>query len=55
MYLRALSVRLYDAQSGDLLVTGEWHDSAMHGFRDAKVVMQGLVSSMLATLRAATK
>ena len=55
MYLRSLSVRLYDAQSGDLLVSGEWKDSALHGFRDAKLVMEGLVSEVLTKLRTATK
>ncbi len=55
MYLKGLNVRLYDAETGDLLVTGQWNDSAMHGFRDAKVVMAGVVDEMLAKLRAATK
>lgn len=54
MYLQKLSVKLYDASSGDLLVMGDWQDSALHGFRDAKVVMQALVSEMMARLRAAT-
>jgi hypothetical protein len=55
MYLRSLSVRLYDAESGDLLVSGEWKDSPMHGFRDAKVVMDGLVTEVFTKLKAATK
>jgi hypothetical protein len=55
MYLKTLNVRLYDAETGDLLVTGQWNDSVMHGFRDAKVVMAGVVGEMLAKLRAATK
>ena len=55
MYLKALTVRLYEAETGDLLVTGQWDESALHGFHDAKVVMQSVVSEMLTTLRAATK
>jgi hypothetical protein len=55
MYLRSLSVRLYDAQSGDLLASGEWKDAPMHGFRDAKVVMDGLVTEVFSKLKAATK
>ena len=55
MYLRSLSLQMYDAKTGDLLVAGDWKDSALHGFRDAKTVMQGLVSEMLAKLRSATK
>ena len=55
MYMKNLTVNLYDAETGDLLVSGRWNDSTLHGFRDAKVIMQGLVSEMLAKLRAATK
>ncbi len=55
MYLKGLTVRLYDAETGDLLVTGQWDDSTLHAFRDAKGAMQGVVSEMLAKLRAATK
>jgi hypothetical protein len=55
MYLKSITVNLYDAETGDLLVTGRWADSPAHGFRDAKVVVNGLVSEMLSKLRAATK
>jgi len=55
MYLKGLTVRLYDAETGDLLVTGQWSDSQLHAFRDAKVAMQDVVSGMLEKLRAATK
>jgi len=54
MYLKGLTVRLYDAETGDLLVTGQWSDSQLHAFRDAKVAMQDVVSGMLEKLRAAT-
>ena len=40
MYLQKIDVRMYDARSGDLLVSGEWKDSALHGFRDPQVVVQ---------------
>jgi hypothetical protein len=55
MYLRSLSVRLYDADTGDLLVMGNWSDSPMHGFRDAQVVVEGVVREMLAKLRLAAQ
>ena len=54
MYLRALSINIFDAESGDLLVTGNWHDSTLHGFRDAREVSHNLVADMIAKLRAAT-
>lgn len=53
MYLKALNVRIYEAETGDLLVTGQWDDSALHGFRDAEVIMQSVISEMLTTLRGA--
>lgn len=55
MYLRSLSVRLYDAKNGDLLAIGEWKDSTLHGFRDAKLTMEGLVTEMVTKVRAASK
>lgn len=55
MYLRSLTVRLYDAETGDLLASGDWKDSPLHGFRDSKLVVEGVVSEMFAKLRAATK
>jgi hypothetical protein len=51
MYLQKIEIRMYDARSGDLLVSGEWKDSPMHGFHDPQVVVQGLVSEMMARLR----
>jgi len=54
MYLKSVSIRLFDSQSGDLLVSGTWSDSALHGFRDSKEVVQNLVSEMFEKLRNAT-
>lgn len=55
MYLKTLTVKVHDAASGDLLAMGEWNDSPMHGFRDAKVVMNGLVAEVLGKIRGNTK
>lgn len=54
MYLQSLSVRIFDAQTGDLLISGQWKDSPLHGFRNAEEVMKGLVSDMMQKLRART-
>ena len=51
MYLRSLSIKMYDAHSGDLLAVGEWKESTMHGFRDARTVVQNLVDEMLQKMR----
>ena len=53
MYMKSLSVQLFDAKTGDLLVTGQWQDSSMHGFRDAREAMRGVVAEMVETLRGA--
>lgn len=55
MYLQKLSVRMYDAESGDLLITGNWSDSPLHGFRDAKLVVETVVNDMLVKLRTAAR
>jgi hypothetical protein len=55
MYLRAITIRLYDAETGDLLIAGNWADSPLHGFRDAKTVVEGVVKDMLARLKTAAK
>ena len=55
MYMKNLTIKVHDADSGYLLAIGEWSDSALHGFRDAKLVMQGLVSEVLAKIRATAK
>lgn len=54
MYLKSLSISMYDAETGDLLVTGQWSDSALHAFRDSKLVMQNLLDEMFGKLRSAT-
>jgi hypothetical protein len=51
MYLQKIDIRMYDAQSGDLLVSGEWKDAPMHGNHDPQVVMQGLLAEMMSRLR----
>jgi hypothetical protein len=51
MYMKSLSVQIYDARTGDLLVTGEWSDSTMHGFRNPKDAMRGVVAEMMTKLR----
>lgn len=51
MYLKHLTVQLYAADTGQLIALGRWSDSPLHGFRDPKLVMEGLISSLLAKLR----
>ena len=53
MHTESLSVQLHDARTGDLPVTGDGSDSAMHGSRDAKGTVRGVVAEMMATPRRA--
>ena len=53
MYLQSVAVKIFDARNGDLLVTGDWKNSAFHGFQDEKRVVSELVAEMTAKLRAA--
>lgn len=53
MYLKHLTVQLYDAQTGQLLALGQWSDSPLHGFRNPKTVIEGLISDLVARVRGA--
>lgn len=55
MYLHSIAVRLFDAESGALLAVGQWFDSPLHGFRDARQVVRGVVAEMMAKVRTATR
>jgi hypothetical protein len=51
MYLKSLTVKIHDASTGNLLAIGQWSDSPLHGFRDPKVVMNDLITEILAKVR----
>lgn len=53
MYMRSLSIRFYDAESGDLIIVGNWADSRVHGFRDSGLVAEELIKEMMVKLRTA--
>jgi hypothetical protein len=55
MYLRELSLKVYDGESGDLLALGSWKNSPLHGFQDANVVMKDLVDEVLKKLKNSVK
>jgi hypothetical protein len=55
MYLRELSLKVYDAETGDLLALGSWKNSPLHGFQDAKVVVKGLVDDVLLKIKSQGK
>jgi hypothetical protein len=51
MYLKHLTVQLYDAETGQLVALGRWSDSPLHGFRDPKTVMEKLISDLFTKVR----
>lgn len=53
MYLQSIAINIFDAQNGDLLVTSEWRNSAMHGYHGDGEIVQDLVSEMSSKLKAA--
>lgn len=53
MYLKSLSVRLHEGGTGNLLAVAHWSESPLHGFRDAKLVMEKLVAELMEKVRTA--
>lgn len=54
MYLQSVAIKLFDARTGDLLVTGDWKNSAFHGYQDEDNVVRGLITDMATRLKGAT-
>jgi hypothetical protein len=54
MYLQSISIKVYDARSGDLIAIGEWKDSKLHGFRDSRKVVESLVQEIFSKIRSIT-
>ncbi len=54
MYLQSVAVKIFDARTGDLLVAGDWKNSAFHGYQDETRIISELVAEMTSRLRAAT-
>ena len=53
MYLQSVAIKMFDARSGDLLITGDWKNSAFHGFQDESTVIRDLIADMAGKLKAA--
>ncbi|MDH5833406.1 hypothetical protein [Luteimonas kalidii] len=54
MYLQSVAIKLFDARTGDLLVTGDWKNSAFHGYQDEDSIVRGLITDMATRLKTAT-
>ena len=55
MFLQTITIRIFDAETGDLLVSGRWADAPMHRYRDAKLTVRELISEMFAKLKSDAK
>ena len=51
MYLKWVSINMYDAETGNLLANARWDNSTFHGFQDYKLVVKGLIDQMLDKVR----
>lgn len=50
MFLKSISINLYNANTGELLVTGRWGDSVLHGYHRGESVSKQLIDEMFAKL-----
>ena len=55
MYLKSISVSMYDPKTGSLLITGKWTDSFFHGYHRGESVSKELISEMLLQLGTKTE
>ena len=55
MYLRWVNIEMYDADSGNMLASARWENSAFHGFQDYKTVVKGLIDDMMTKIKTRTK
>ncbi len=51
MYLGALDIQVYDTQSGTLIASGSWKNSALHGYHDSEKVTGQVIDEIFAKLR----
>ncbi|QRM18875.1 hypothetical protein GBK02_05450 [Dechloromonas sp. TW-R-39-2] len=50
MYMQSITINLYNAQTGQLMVSGRWKDSFFHTWNRGEAVSKELVAEMMAKL-----
>lgn len=55
MYLQSIAIKMFDARTGDLMVTGDWKNSAMHGYHGDGAIIDQLVGEMSSKIKAASR
>ena len=53
MYLQSITINLYNAKTGDLLVSGRWRDSFLHAFNRGETISKELLAEMFSKIGAA--
>jgi len=53
MYLKSVSISVFDAKYGDLLVTGSWGNGVFHPFPNSRLVVNHLLHAMMDKLHCA--
>jgi hypothetical protein len=51
MYMQSIAIQLYNAKTGELLVSGSWSDSVLHSFNRGDAVARDLINQMFAKLQ----
>lgn len=51
MYLRSLDIQIYDANTGVLVGSGSWKNSALHGYHSAEKVTRKVMDDIFAKLQ----
>jgi hypothetical protein len=51
-YMQSIAIKLYSANTGELLVSGRWHDSFLHAYNRGETVAQRLIAEMIAAVQA---
>ena len=50
MYLRSLDVMVFDAKTNDLIATGSWRNSVVHGFYNSQKVVAKVVDDIVSKI-----
>jgi hypothetical protein len=51
MYLKSLTINIFDGPTGNLLVTGRWENSTFHGFQNSRDVIKQLLDDVYGKLK----
>ncbi len=53
MYIKELHINVSEAKTGNILATGNWENSALHGFPNAEEVVNGVLKEIFQKIKVA--